>query len=126
AAGARGRDVPAYAVVPNYLGRLEQAGQYRRPGQYAGWLGRSYDPLSTAIDKKDLKDNPYWRDCADDELTFQLDGLVPPRELRPERLDARRSLLEQFDARRRTFDRRRTVEAFDRFRRRAFGLVASA
>ncbi len=125
AAGTAARALPAYAVVPNYLGRLEQAGQYRRPGQYAGWLGRSYDPLSTAVDKKDLKDNPYWRDCTDEELTFQLDGLVPPRELGPERLGARRSLLEQFDARRRSLDRRRTVEEFDHFRRRAFALVAS-
>jgi hypothetical protein len=124
-AATRGRDLPAYAVVPNYLGRLEQGGQYRRPGQYAGWLGRSYDPLSTAIDKRNTTDNPYWRTCADEELTFQLDGLAPSGELGPDRLGTRRSLLEQFDARRRTLDRRRAVEQLDRFRQRAFALVAS-
>jgi hypothetical protein len=125
AGDAQERDLPAYAVVPNYLGRLEQAGQYRRPGQYAGWLGRAYDPLSTAVDKKNPTDNPYWRVCADEELTFQLDGLLPPRDLGAERQKSRRSLLEQFDERRRALDRRRTVEEFDRFRQRAFALVAS-
>src|SRR5712691_2026034 len=53
-AGGAARRLPAYAVVPNYLGRLEQAGQYRRPGEYAGWLGRNYNPLATSVDKKDL------------------------------------------------------------------------
>src|SRR5947209_4552009 len=98
AAGARGRDWPAYAVVPDYLGRLEQAGQYRRPGQYAGWLGRSHDPLTTVVNKRDLQDNPYWRACSDAELTFEIDGLAPPEGVTAERTGARQSLLAQFDA----------------------------
>src|SRR5207249_3165956 len=134
-----------YMVVPNWLGRLEQAGQYRRPGQYGGWLGRAYDPLNTAIDKKNLQDNPYWRNLSDEELTFQIEGLVRPQEVRLERIAGRVSLLEQFDQQRRQLDLRgapTTVgrisnpsersapdgareAAFDRFRQRALGLVMS-
>ncbi len=101
------RELPSYMAVPNWLGRLEQSGQYLRPGEYGGWLGRAYDPLNTAIDKRNLKDNPYWRDCTDEELTFQIDGLVRPQELRLERMAGRASLLEQFDQQRRLFDGRR-------------------
>ena len=57
------RPLPSYAVVPNSLGRLQEAGQYRRPGEHAGWLGRRYNPPTTSVDKRDLKDNPYFRDC---------------------------------------------------------------
>ena len=73
--------LPRYAVVPNYLGRLEQAGQYRRPGEYAGWLGRAYNPLTTMVDKRNTQDNPYWRACTDEELTFQIAGMAPPETL---------------------------------------------
>ena len=71
APGGMEREMPAAAVVPNWLGRLQEGGQYRRPGQYAGWLGNGFDPMTTAIDKRDLTDNPYWRDCTDEELTFR-------------------------------------------------------
>jgi hypothetical protein len=69
--------LPGYVVLPNSLGRLQEAGQYRRPGEHAGWLGRRYNPLTTMVDKKDGNDNPYWRDCSDDELTFAVEGPAP-------------------------------------------------
>jgi hypothetical protein len=85
--GGLSRPMPSYAVTPNRLGRLEQQGQYIRPGEYAGWLGRAYNPLTTLVDKKDDKDNPYWRDCSDEELTFAIEGLAPARELTLDRLN---------------------------------------
>ena len=60
----------AYVVMPNTLGKLQEAGQYLRPGEHAGWLGQAYNPLTTVIEKRSLTDNPYWRDCSDEELTF--------------------------------------------------------
>src|SRR5687767_5169568 len=60
-AGALTRDLPSYVVLPNTLGKLEQMGQYIRPGEGAGWLGKAYNPLTTAIEKRDANDNPYWR-----------------------------------------------------------------
>jgi hypothetical protein len=123
--GGLERELPAYAVVPNRLGRLEDRGQYLRPGEYAGWLGRAYNPLSTTIEKRDLADNPYWRDCTDEELNFQIEGLVASPELRLERIGARRTLLDQFDAGRRGLDASGATEAFDKHRRRALALVTS-
>ncbi len=49
------------------------------------------------MDKKDLKDNPYWRDCADDELTFAIEGLAVDTGPKLEGIRRRASLLEQFD-----------------------------
>lgn len=118
------QDLPNYAVLPNSLGRLQEAGQYRRPGEHAGWLGMSYNPLTTTIDKRDLKDNPYWRDCTDAELNFQIEGLAPSSELTLDRIGTRLSLLEQFDQRRRILEGGQ-VREFDRIRDRAVGLVAS-
>jgi uncharacterized protein DUF1501 len=119
------RDLPAYVVLPNRLGKLEDRGQYLRPGEYGGWLGRAYNPLTTSIEKRDMKDNPYWRDCTDEELTFQLQGQSSPREIQLQRLERRRSLLGQFDAQRRDLEDDPLVSTYDRFQQRALGLVCS-
>jgi hypothetical protein len=44
-----GAEIPPYAVVPNWFGRLQESGQYRRPGHYGGWLGASYNPITTVV-----------------------------------------------------------------------------
>ena len=119
------RPLPGYAVVPNSLGRLQEAGQYLRPGEHGGWLGRRYNPLTTVVDKKDLKDNPYWRDCSDAELTYQIEGLSPTTGLDLDRINRRATLLQQFDDRRRLLDEVVRVRDFDRFRRRALDLATS-
>jgi hypothetical protein len=125
APGGLRRDLPAYVVLPNTLGKLEQEGQYLRPGEHAGWLGRAYNPLTTAIERRNAADNPYWRDCDDAELTFQLQAQSPPEEVPLRRLERRRSLLSQFDARRRALDEDPAVASFDRFRQRALGILCS-
>lgn len=123
--GGLHRDLPAYVVLPNTLGRLQEMGQYLRPGEHAGWLGKAYNPLTTAVEKRDLQDNPYYRDCTDQELAFQIQGQSSDREVRLDRLERRRSLLEQFDDQRRALDQDPGVAAYDRFRTRALGLACS-
>ena len=118
------RDLPSYAVVPNTLGRLQEAGQYPRPGEHAGWLGRAFNPLTTKIDKRDLNDNPYWRDCTDDELTFEIDGLAASEHLTIDRRQHRTALLQQFDDTRRLIGTRPLTE-YSRFQERAISLVTS-
>lgn len=115
-------DMPAYAVLPNWLGRLQDQGQYRRPGQYGGWLGLGYNPLTTAIDKRDDSDNPYWRACRDEELTFKIEGLSPELELG--RIQERATLLKQFERVQRQLDAGEGA-ALDRHRQRALALVSS-
>jgi hypothetical protein len=119
-------ELPPYVVVPNYLGRIQEYKvQLRRPGETAGWLGRGYDPLNTRIDKRDAKDNPYFRDCSDDELTYEIDGLESRSGLTLDRLRGRDSLLDQFNIQRRLAEQRGEPAEFDQFRQQAFELVAS-
>jgi uncharacterized protein (DUF1501 family) len=122
----RARDVPGFVYLPNRLGHLQTySTKLDRPGQYAGWLGRGYDPLATAIRKRDENDNPYFRDCNDDELNFQIEGLALGEGLSLDRLERRRSLVAQFDASRRAADRGRLEASYDQFRERALALVSS-
>lgn len=119
------RDMPSYVVVPNFLGRLQDYRvQLRRPGETAGWLGRGFDPVNTRIDKRDSKDNPYWRDVTDEELTFQIEGLVSDATVTLDRVSRRGSLLSQFDDSRRALTST-AITAYDRFQQRALDLVAS-
>ena len=119
------RRASRYFVIPNSLGRLQEAGQYRRPGEYAGWLGKTHNPVTTIVDKKDVKDNPYWRNCVDSELTFQLDGMASPDGLAGDRLSGRVSVLEKIDAARKSFDERPAGD-LSRFREKALGLMTSS
>lgn len=120
-----GDELPAYVVLPNYLGRLQEGLVLRRPGEYAGWLGSASEPLTTAIDKKSAKDNPYWRDCSDDELRFEIQGLASSKGLAVDRLSRRQSLVEQLDQLRRTFDRSPATDGYNQFEKRALALVTS-
>lgn len=129
-------DVPNYAYLPNLLGHLQKfSTRLDRPGGYGGWLGSGYDPLATDIQKRDPDDNPYFRNCTDDELDYRIKGLAGDGELTLDRLEDRRSLLEQFDVARRQGDARQAagapvakspgIESYDKFRSRALALVAS-
>jgi hypothetical protein len=119
-----GQELPSYMVVPNSLGRLQEAGQYPRPGEHAGWLGQRYNPLTTRVDKKSLTDNPYWRDCSDEELTFDIAGMAGQEGVTIHRFQNRQSLLGQFDGERRRLAAELTGD-YDAFRQRAFALVTS-
>jgi uncharacterized protein DUF1501 len=116
------RDFPSYVYLPNRCGHIQG---YDRLGQYAGWLGRSYDALATTIAKRDAKDNPYFRNCDDAELDFRIHGVETHAALTVDRLVRRVSLLEQFDAGRRQLDQSRAAFEFDRTRERALALVTS-
>ncbi|MEZ6032906.1 MAG: DUF1501 domain-containing protein [Planctomycetaceae bacterium] len=116
--------MPTYMVLPNSLGHLQEKGQYPRPGEHAGWMGPRYNPLTTQVKKRSLEDNPYWRDCTDEELTFQIADMKTPEGVSLDRLDRRRSLLDQFDVSRRKLDQFNTA-SYDPFREKAFSLMTS-
>jgi Protein of unknown function (DUF1501) len=119
-------NLPAYVVAPNFLGRLQEYSiQLRRPGEYAGWLGGGYDPLTTTIDKRDKKDNPYTRPCTDDELNYQIQGLALPAELTLDRVTRRQTLAQQLDEQLRSLDAAPQLAALDNFQARAFSLATS-
>ncbi len=120
--GGLERDFPSYAVLPNRLGRLQDNGQYVRPGEYAGWLGQAYNPLTTRIEKKSGTDNPYWRDCEDSELTFQIAGLAP--EVPLSAIHRRVSLLDHFELLQNRLPDL-DGDTYERFRKRALALITS-
>ena len=122
AAGERLPEMPSYVYVPNRLGHIQG---YDRLGQYAGWLGRGYNALATEIRKRDGQDNPYFRECSDEELDFRLKGLEPQAEMTLDRLNGRLSLLEQFDAARRAIDHSAATADLGRMRQRALALLTS-
>ncbi|HEX7449522.1 MAG TPA: DUF1501 domain-containing protein [Pirellulales bacterium] len=129
-AGGPPRPIPSYVYLPNRLGHLQTySTKLDRPGQYAGWLGRGYDALATDIRKRDDNDNPYYRTCTDDELDFRIKGLASDASLTLDRLDRRRTLLDQFDAARRMLDAAGppAIESasYQRFQERALALVNS-
>jgi hypothetical protein len=117
-------EFPSYVYLPNRCGGL-QTPQYDRTGQYAGWLGKGYNPLHTDIRKRDAQDNPYHRDCTDEELDFRVQGLLPASEMALDRLDRRRGLLDQFDAHRRAADASAAITSYDRLQQRAFAVATS-
>lgn len=120
------REMPSFVYLPNRLGHLQVfSSKLDRPGQYAGWLGRGYDPLATAIRRRDDNDNPYFRECTDEDLNFQIQGLALNEGLSLDRLQGRRSLVEEFDAARRLMDQSGAEAAYDQFRQRALALVSS-
>ncbi len=116
------RTFPGYIYLPKRLGHF--AG-YDINGQYAGWLGRAYNGLSTNISKRAANDNPFFRDCTDEELDFRISGLDELPEVTLDRLSRRESLRDQFDAQRRELDRAVRVQDFDSVRNRALSLLTS-
>lgn len=122
AAGGKKQAFPRFVYLPKRLGHF--AG-YDINGQYAGWLGRAYNPMATDIRKRDSLDNPFFRDCSDDELDFRLAGLDPQPELTLDRFQRRESLLEQFDVQRRRVEQSPAARDFDSARERALTLLTS-
>lgn len=130
--GALEKTLPSYMVVPNSLGRLQEDGQYPRPGEHAGWLEQRYNPLTTRIDKSSKTDNPYWRDCSDEELTYRISGLGLQEGLVIDRMNSRRTLLSSLNRQlkaheERTLDEQKTgfSKDLDVFRQRAYALATS-
>ena len=122
ASDAAARTLPDYIYLPNRLGHLQG---YDRTGQYAGWLGSAYNALATDIRKRDADDNPFFRNCTDDELDFRIKGLVSANEIPLARIQGRQGLLAQFDQGRRAVERSLDFETQNQLRERAATLVTS-
>ena len=92
------RDLPGAVCLPCYPGWGESSG-IRRPGPYGGFLGSQYDPLFTRL-RADVRPRAEGRPtttrcCPIGEP--QLPSLDALPEMTVDRLDGRRSLLEQLD-----------------------------
>jgi hypothetical protein len=121
-AGKRG-ELPDYVYMPCYLGYGQAI---RRPGPYAGWLGKPYEALYT-----DCK--PYLdpgKACLPGQAQFVRGKPFLPEANIDEgltlgRLDGRRRLLTQLESRRADLDASAASGAYGRQAQRAFQLLTS-
>jgi hypothetical protein len=133
---ARMSPVPRNLVLP-WAFSSKRIGEVARAGPYGGFLGQAYDPISTEFvgagtrkARKTLADH-IWEDVEPyrgitPESRFQLGALgqLGP-ELTLDRLDGRRTLLEQIEQFRRTADAAPVRSGIDRHRTMAYDLLGS-
>jgi hypothetical protein len=122
--GDRG-NLPDYVYMPCYLGWGQAI---RRPGPYAGFLGQRYDPLFTEVApfRAPGGANP----SAGHPVTVLGQPHLPNGQLADgltaDRLDDRRTLVEQLDDQMRGLDAQPAADAFGRTQQRAFDLLTSS
>ncbi|MBP85654.1 MAG: hypothetical protein CMJ64_02890 [Planctomycetaceae bacterium] len=123
------RDMPGAFCLPCYPGWGERS-QYpgiRRPGPYGGFLGSQYDPLISVCDPTfdHVPERKYYDPVWPmGEPMLPLDE--PPPEMTLDRLNERRTLLEQFDDQARELDAADAVGRMNQVKQRAFSMIRSS
>jgi hypothetical protein len=115
--------LPDYIYLPCYLGWGQAI---RRPGPYAGFLGKQFDPLFTEC----TPSLDPGKACLPGQPQFvrgrpRLPDGALSADLTLDRLNHRRSLLQQFDSEVRRLDAQPSAAGFDRQQQRAFQLLTS-
>ena len=132
----RPRPVPDNIALP-FPFSSQRVGEVPRAGPYGAFLGNAYNPLwtefhgqATRTIVKTLQDQridvrePYMGITADSRFELVSATRLAP-EVTLDRLDRRRSLLQQFDAARRDLDQNQAVRGIDRYREMAYNLIGS-
>ena len=115
------RAFPDYVYLPNNLGHLQG---YDRTGSTRAGLG-TLRPARDGHPAAWQFCNPFFRECTDEELDFRIKGLVNRDDMPLDRLDRRRSLIEQFDDARQVIDASRSFDGYGSLQQRALDLVTS-
>jgi len=119
------RELPDYVYMPCWLG-WGQA--FRRAGPYGGFLGKRFDALTTEC--KPYRDPDTKPTTAGHPNTVRGIPLLPdsdlPVEMTIDRLNGRRTLLQQFDDQLIKAEAQPGLSAFDRTQQRAFQLLTSS
>ncbi len=131
---------PGKTGVPRNVGLpfpfSSRCAEFKRGGPYGGFLGPKYDPIWTQFDGRAERTVDRWRGNADQPVADPYLGISAdsrltvsdaarlPAEITLDRLDGRRSLLEQFDARRRDLATTLDAQARQRFQEMALDLMA--
>jgi hypothetical protein len=118
-------DFPAYVYLPCWLGWGQV---FRRAGPYAGFLGKRYDPLTTECEPYRAPGTPAPQPgypqivCGTPFLPHSQLGA----DLTIDRLNTRRSLLQQVNEQLRRTEAQPALGSYDRVQQRAFTLLTSA
>jgi hypothetical protein len=130
-------DVPQNIALPWHFSS-RRVGEVPRAGFSAAFLGGAYNPVWTEFDGKATRSmtktlgetknkeffDPYLQISHDSR--FALPGASDvPSDLTLDRLNRRRSLVDQFDDARRDLDSSRAGQSVDRFRELAFSMLSS-
>jgi len=107
-------------------------------GPYASFLGGQYDPVWTNFPDQGTKvsckvddrqeglfRDPYEAIDPGSRLTLSGAGEIP-KDVPPQRFESRRSLLAQFDEKRKAADGERSVKAYSTYQQMAYSLLTSA
>jgi Protein of unknown function (DUF1501) len=134
--GTKPPDVPRNLTLP-WAFSTQRVGEVARAGPYGGFLGPSFDPVSTEFSGQATKvarktlQQQVWEDKepyrgVTPESRFRLSSVASTGpELTLNRLDRRRSLLQQIEDGRAAFDVALQQPGVDRHRRMAYSLLGS-
>ncbi|MEX0977578.1 MAG: DUF1501 domain-containing protein, partial [Pirellulales bacterium] len=140
-ADARGEPAPPISRNVGLPWRLSSRRPYAagdNAGPYGAWLGRAYDPLWTDFQGKGTRTSTYTFEnrtirCQDPygplepNCRFGLSAdAALPQGVTLDRLNRRRSLLEQLDDARRMVDASTATRSFDDFRQKAFSYLTTS
>jgi hypothetical protein len=134
--GRRQRAVPPNIAMP-FPFSTRRAGQPHRAGPYGGFLGAAYDPVWTDFQGEGTRvfqqeNRGIVQEFRDPYVGIRPDGrfeiAMGTGETTPtlDRLDGRRSLLEQLDQARERLDTHAATRSFDRHREAAYSLLTSS
>ena len=122
-------DLPGAFCLPCYPGWGERSAYpgIRRPGPYGGYLGSQYDPVISVC--KPTFDRVPQRKYYDPvwpmgEPMLPLDDA--PVEMTLDRLNQRRTLLQQFDDKFGPYERDNAIHRMDKVKQRAFSMIGSS
>ncbi len=115
-------DIPRYVIMPAYPGYSQAL---RRSGPYGGYIGSQYDPLFTIWDKKFAGKGEFYKPTIPVGVPL-LPALGNLTDVTADRLDRRRSLLDQIDHGVATIEASRAAQGMNHFQQQVFSLLTSA
>jgi hypothetical protein len=136
ARGSHSRAVPSNIALPFHFSS-QRSGEVARAGPYAAFLGGAYNPIWAEFHGKATRnivktlqqqtlDVPEPYVGITPESRFELATATElPADVTLDRLDRRRSLVQQFDQRRRDLEQSAAGQSLDHYRQMAYGLIGS-
>jgi hypothetical protein len=128
--------VPQNMALPFPMS-TRRTGEVMRAGPYAAFLGAEYDPVwtdmigtatkgyvKTLADKKFENNDPYIGCSADTHFVIP-SATTLPSDITLDRLDRRRTLVDQFDAARRDLNESLAARSFDRHRAMTYSMLSN-
>ncbi|HVV99301.1 MAG TPA: DUF1501 domain-containing protein, partial [Planctomycetaceae bacterium] len=128
-------DIPQNIALP-FPFSTQRTGEVHRAGPYAAYLGAAYNPVWTEYSGHATRSvektlNAAKLDCFDpyvacsDDSHFKLALTTPLADVTLDRLDRRRTLLQQFEQGRGELDQSVASRSLDRYQEMAFALISS-